>query len=39
MMYKPRYVVHMGGCVLDLSMEELLAGKSINKLDLKATPV
>lgn len=28
----------MGGCILDLSMEELLAGRSINKLDLKPNP-
>ena len=34
MMFRPKNIVHVGGSILDLSMEEMLAGKSIHKLDL-----
>lgn len=36
---KPRYIIHLGGSVLELTVEELAAGKKISKVDLKPDPV
>lgn len=36
---KPRYIIHLGGSALDLTMEELVAGRKISKVDLKPDPV
>ncbi len=36
MFFKPKNIIHVGGSILDLSAEEMLAGKSIQKLNLKA---
>ena len=34
MFYKPKTMFQVGGCILDLSSEEKLAGQSIHTLDI-----